>query len=54
MKLTIVGNCVTESNIKIPPSTKVEYLGHIPRGMVKILYKDKEEVIHPTHTKELA
>jgi hypothetical protein len=57
--LTIVKNCTDSNGMQIPLGTKVEYLGHVPGGMVKIRYgidtkgKPREVTIHPAATAEL-
>lgn len=37
----------------IVPGVKVQYLGHIVGGMVKVLHNNAEVVIHPGATEEL-
>jgi len=38
----------------IPVGTKVQYLGHVTGGMIKILFQGKESIIHPENTAELS
>jgi hypothetical protein len=54
LKLTICTDCKTEKGLGLIRGTVVEYLGHIPGGMVLIKINGVEDIIHPLVTKELA
>lgn len=51
--LTMRCEVQAESGATIPEGALVEYLGHLPGGMVRVGYKGREEVIHPLATLEL-
>lgn len=51
--LTIIHLCVNDKRTEIPIGTVVEYLGHVPGGMVRIRWNGEESIIHPHATKEL-
>jgi len=51
--LTIDRRCKNDKGEEIPIGTVVEYLGHVPGGMVKIRWNGEESIINPLATKEL-
>ena len=51
--LTIVRPCEDESKIEIPIGTKVEYIAHLPGGMIQVKWNNKTHVIHPHATDKL-
>jgi hypothetical protein len=54
MTLTLKLNAETVSGKTISSGSKVEYMGHVPGGMLKIKFEDVEEIIHPATTVELS
>ncbi len=54
MKMTTDRLGVTEKGRKVPVGTTVEYLGHVPGGMVAVRFEDgTEDVMHPMCFKQL-
>jgi hypothetical protein len=41
------------AGVTIPAGTVVEYLGHVPGGMVQVKWNGDKTIIHPETTKEL-
>lgn len=53
-KLLVTAVGVTENEVRLEIGQEVDYLGHIPGGMVKIKLPDgTEDVAHPGCFKEL-
>lgn len=48
------GRDIRASSQVVVPGTKVQYIAHVPGGMVKARHNGQEIVIHPGATIELA
>lgn len=48
-----IGECDDGSTVTIPVGATVEYLGHVPGGMVRVVCDGRKMVIHPGATEEL-
>jgi hypothetical protein len=52
--LHLTHDAPTEEGDIIPKGFIVAYLGHVPGGMIKVLFLGGVRVIHPATTKELS
>lgn len=53
LTIEVVAKGETENGKALEPGMQVEYLGHLPGGIVKIKLDDNEDVAHPLCFKEL-
>lgn len=53
MNINVIDDAPTDSGDTIPAGSVVEYLGHIPGGMIQVRWNGVIYVIHPLTCEEL-